>query len=274
MEFILQTKNKAFSFRTYSDIDGNTCGVEVSKDKNQNPVYKQFVFEDGSYSTNNTRDIEFIQNHPECYGSPNYRGIISFKELDVKKDAVTSTELAKMRIKAESIAIGLEGEELATIAVLCGTNNPDPTFQLEKVLQFASKNPKSFLEMTDGKTEAQNEATAVLKKSIALGTSTLKGTVIYFDDIRLGINEDKAVEMLLSEPDILLTVKNANNKAEQNIENREDKRVINTYNDDHLAKHDFDMLRKEAKELKIAGWQFVKDMDILKKKIEAKKATV
>lgn len=224
-EFLLLNPALAgYSLNGYIDKDGNVQKIISRKDENGNPIARRFKF---SYNNrvlrfpNAQKDIiNFLRNAPECEGSPNaatdaHGRIVQhfyFKEVNTAADAEKVVENESLRIKAQSAALELKGQELAQIAILCGCRAPEVGIQRHKVLDYAGSNPKGFLEMLKS---PDVESRALIRDAVDVGVVKKKGLIYMWEDVLLGNDEDSAVQTLMKDKKILDAVIKAVSKAKK-----------------------------------------------------------
>lgn len=143
------------------------------------------------------KQADYIKNHPACEGSPNAseHQPVLFKELDPVKDAQIVVDRIKRRNDAMNAAFGLEGKELADMAVLLGVFVDDPVFQVSRVAEFANQDPETFFKYFD---DGARPVKALLKRAIALNKLKVQGEAIFWEKECIGAGLDQAVSYLLA----------------------------------------------------------------------------
>lgn len=166
---------------------------------------------------NGTNIAEFLRNFPECKDSDNGHYVnqgspsqvqtsIWFKELKTHDDAVTAIEAKANKIKAENIALNLEGTDLRQLSVLCGCPNNDESVAKHAVLEAAGADPAKFLEFYDS---AEREVKSLIKQAVSSGEINVVGTLHKWKDITLGVNEEFTVSKLTEDKELFTAIKEA-----------------------------------------------------------------
>lgn len=214
---LVRNGNASYSFTGYTDQEtGDTKVMHMGrKDHHGNDVPHRFKFDRAHRSMRipkNRKDIhgnlmvDFLRGFPECLNSPNgqYRVVdgekvhinMWFKEMNEGKDAMIAVDAKRTKIDAETTALNLKGDELSEMAILCGTMTTDEGMQLHRVLEYAGASPETFLELYN---RPSRKATVLLKKAVAAGLVTTRGTMFIWEEITLGANEDLAVSKLMED---------------------------------------------------------------------------
>lgn len=150
---------------------------------------------------------EFLKNHPACLGSPNghyeedgqgnkFQTGIIFKELDEVKDAVVALDAEKLTMDAKQSAYSLDDETLREIATMIGYHGPVDDIMRLRVVEFAGKQPSQYNKMIKS---GDRPYRSILRKAIAEGLLSTKGTIIMFGDTLIGADEDDAVTNLIKD---------------------------------------------------------------------------
>jgi hypothetical protein len=154
----------------------------------------------------------FLKNHPECEGSPN--GIyeedgqgnkiqvgVTFRELNSAKDAKQALLSDKLRNKAESAALALEGGSvLEEIANINGYFGDIDDFMLLKVVEYAKKNPAEFLSTLESEDRTYK---ALVKKALSEKLFRMNGPMIKWDNLIVGNDELDAIAYLRKNKDMV-----------------------------------------------------------------------
>ena len=122
VRYVLLTDNPTFYFYGYTDWKGNEVRLDYERNQKGKYIHRKLVtFSNGYYTVHKsqTKLIDFIDNSPWCADSPNQKGKVLFRRLDITKDALDSVMNKAEKIKATAKAIELEGDELKTIAIMC-----------------------------------------------------------------------------------------------------------------------------------------------------------
>lgn len=156
--FMHKVPHSMFHFNSYVDENGNEKFLNVGRDNNGNIIKPSIKFHGGKRvlsiprkKTDNEGNsfYEFIKNSPFCKGSSLCEGEGMFYEFDPQKDAKASLEEAKVSRKAENHALEVQGEKLVNLAIMVNCLSPDEDIMRDAVFQYARKNPRKFIEMSD-----------------------------------------------------------------------------------------------------------------------------
>jgi hypothetical protein len=218
---LVRNGNASYSFTGYTDqTTGETKVIHYGrKDHLGNDVPHRFKFDKAHRSLRvpkNKKDIhgnsvvEFLRGFPECLNSPNgyYKEVegekkhinMWFKEMNEGKDAEIAIDAKRVKINAESTALNLEGDELAEMAILCGTMTEDEGIQKHRVLEYAGASPEKFMEMYN---QPDRQATTLLKRAVHAGLVSQKGTMFIWEEITIGANESLAVSKLVEDTTLM-----------------------------------------------------------------------
>lgn len=153
----------------------------------------------------------WLKNYPACEGSPygtyvkdenGFRvqiGVI-FRELNTKADAEVALEADVLRTKSQAEALALEEDVLQEVAAVLGHyGEPDAVMRL-KVLEFAGKKPHEFRELMNA---GDRGLRALVRRAIAEGVFTTKGTMIFWESTTIGADEDSAIARLMNDPTLV-----------------------------------------------------------------------
>lgn len=182
-----------------------------------NDSHLKFATREGEKDANGISQYDFLKNHPECEGSPNgnYDSSgkqvgVTFRELNDAADAEDALKADTARIKAQGEALDLDKEILEQVATHIGLfpskDDKSNKVMRVRVVDFAGRSPKEF---TDILNAGDLPIRAIVKKAIADGTFTMRGTVIYWDETVIGSGisvpeaEQAAVASLLSDKTML-----------------------------------------------------------------------
>lgn len=151
---------------------------------------------------------EYIRNCSFCEGSPNFRGLSMFKEVDEEKDAGILIDAKRLRKQAGDLAFELESKpkELAEVAQLIGEFRDNKEIQLAAVIQFADADPRNFLGIANS---PDRQARALLKKALNIGEVKMKGKLLIWNNETLGADEDEATQRLVREPEVFKALSHA-----------------------------------------------------------------
>lgn len=209
--------SKAYGFSTYMDKDGIIKMIVNSYDPiSGQPVPRRFKFSKRDRVMRipvNQKDVagnsvvEFLKNHPECEGSPNSNGLPSiFKVMDADADAKVANKAKANRIKAENIALGLEGKELEEIAASFGVTNMTESLLQHRMLELAGNDPDVFLEVYNA---PDRKMRALIHSGLSSGVLTQRGELIMWETTVVGSNFDKAISTLTEDKKLAKAVAEA-----------------------------------------------------------------
>ena len=144
------------SFTTYKDKHGNIKAYYLSKDSNGNPIPAEIVVKPNQRMLTvskkeqdifGTSKAEFIKNSPHCRGSATSRKRkdVYIKVHDPKKIAKEFVDKERLAIKAQSLALSLEGDNLRNCAAMYACFSSDVDLQRKSVVYNAKNNPERFL---------------------------------------------------------------------------------------------------------------------------------
>lgn len=170
--------------------------------------HRRFVVREGEQDINGITQYDFLKNAPECEGSPNgtympdgqQSGII-YREMNSAKDAEVALEADQARIKAQASALELDltvlAEVAAHIGVFAGKDDPNALVMRVRVVDWAGKNPSDYFTVLNS---GDREIRAVIRKAIADGILTVKGSLIMWENTSVGADENAAVSRLMNDP--------------------------------------------------------------------------
>lgn len=212
--FALIGTNPAFHFNGYTDNKGQERYIIEKKDKNGDIVKKRFSFRDGKLMIHkdNKEWIDFIKNAPFCSVSPNKRGQSMYTLVDAGASAKIRVENKTSKIKAQHEALNMDSDRLTKVAILCGSNSLEESVQRDTVLSYAETNPDQFLEIISEENMKDTEARSLIKRAVSDGVVKLKGSIIMWETVTLGSNEDDAVAKLLTDPELYMGIKKAHQR--------------------------------------------------------------
>ena len=214
--------NPSYSFRSYNDPNtGMEVGYVTGYDKNKQPIYKSWYFDNGSkrqirvskeeIDLTGRSAIEFLRNSPECYKSTNgaydYNGKqlgAYFKEIDEDKDAVDAVSTRAIVVDAQAKALKLKGQKLTDVASYIGVFSDKDAIKVHRVLDYASNFPDKFLALVD---DPSLEIKSLVKKALNDGIFKQDGKMIKWEGKTIGADEDDAVSALLKDAKLLDAVK-------------------------------------------------------------------
>jgi len=200
--FVLLNPNLAgYSFDSYEDAEGDLKFYSERRDQYGNPIKKRYKFAKSQRVVRVPKkkkdEVAFLQNSPECYGSPNNKGHrVMFKRLDDDGDAQVAIDAIDLTIKAQAVAIRLSGTSLRDVAILCGASGSTESVLKYKCLQYAKQNPDGFLDIVTG-VEREKGVRSLIRRGIGEKVVQKKGEMLVWKDETLGVDEDDAVKSLL-----------------------------------------------------------------------------
>jgi len=175
--------------------------------KHDKSLIPTLVFDDeGKESKIFIRSVDLLRNHPDCKGSPNGDGgFFMFSEIKEHEDAVTAVDAKRVKIKAESKALNLEGKELKEMAVLLGCFDPDDAKQKHFLLEKAGAEPQNFLDTFEA---PERSAKALLLKAVSLGVVKVRGSLYSWENETIGADLDLAISRLMKDSEFANALRN------------------------------------------------------------------
>lgn len=221
----------SISFRDYTDkagVFGNSgAAVQyvISKDKFGRDQGKFFTLGQAQNAfqvrltdtdVHNKSMYDFIANHPWCEGSRNGDYVtdengdkvqinVKFKLMDSAADAKVALDATVNRAKAQLSAGEIDDQTLLEVAAIGISYHglPDEVMR-HKVVEWAGKRPNDYFEVLNS---GERFIKAVIRKAISDGTFSIKGELIYWNNLLIGVNEDAALAYLMSNADQLEALK-------------------------------------------------------------------
>lgn len=213
LEFVNRGGTRALSLgyvdRTgkVSEEAGNYVEYITAKDsKTGRLIPKRFRFDQslGRIKTrmsdkdiNGVSQYEFLKNHPNCEGSPNgvYRqtkdGLkqidVVFREYDPEKDAQNAFAADELRINAQATALSMDDATLEEVANILGHYGPVDKAMRVRVIEFAGKRSGEFNELLKA---GDRSLRALVRKALAEGEFHKKGSLIFWEEMMLGAEDD------------------------------------------------------------------------------------
>lgn len=209
--------NGHYTFSTYTDAEtGELVGYVIGRDKNGQPLYKNWEFNADSRNQVRVREnekdkegklaIDFLRRHPECGNSPNghYLGdgedkkqlLVYFTEINEEKTANDAVSARKLVIDAQNAALALKGKDLDEMAAVIGIFTDKESLKVHRVLDYSSNYPQKFLELLN---DPKRKVLATLRKGVNSGVLVQDGRMIKWEGKLVGADEDDAVSNLLSD---------------------------------------------------------------------------
>jgi hypothetical protein len=199
-------------FRGYQNEDGEVMELYMGqKDRNGNFIPRYFKFSrtkrylhvnKKEKDLNGKNVVEFLRNHNLCEDSKaNTSSGTSplFREMNETRDAEIAVNYKTLVIKAGNAALALEGESLKAAATLCGCFSESESTQRHRVMEYAGTEPQHFLEVI----EAPDFSTRALVKALVnKGIVKREGTMLKWENVLVGTDENAAVAKLISDEDL------------------------------------------------------------------------
>jgi hypothetical protein len=226
----LRPTNAEYGFATYQDATGEVKYISYSKDpKTGEPIkyYFNFNMKDRVIRVHRNRKdifgnsvVEFLRNSPECKDSPNgvyepdgngnlvQTGVI-FKELNEESDAEKAIAAKEYRLKAETLAANLKGDDLYDVAALLGIFGKERLVK-HAVLEVAGNRPQQFMDAYD---DPNRQAIALVRKGIHAKVLTTKGSIILWNSTTIGVDEQDAAASLLKDKKLMAALTEAIKKV-------------------------------------------------------------
>ena len=210
---VVHPKGEAGTFVTYvksRDKNGQDIPYRFKLNESQarlrvRPTDKDFY---------GTTQYAWLKNYPACEGSPygtytEQDGVrvqtgVLFRELNTKADAEVALKADRLRTEAQAKVLGLDDATLQEVAAILGHYGDADALMRVKVLEFAGKKPYEFNELMDSGDRALR---ALVRRGIAEGVLTQKGTMIFWESTTLGADEDAAISRLAGDPIMLSGLK-------------------------------------------------------------------
>lgn len=205
--------NASYGFTGYTDKDGMPAMIIDKFDKNGEPQPRMFRFNKAHRTmripiNQKGRDgknvVEFLRNHPECKGSPNGKyqdgkqieSTIFFKEIKTDEEATVAVKAKEIKLKAETLAINLEDQDLIDAGAMIGVIGKSPAVTKHKVMEYAGNTPMEFLTLMN---RSDVKAKSLIRRGLSSSVLTKNGNIIKWEDTILGTDEDKAAASLLND---------------------------------------------------------------------------
>lgn len=223
------SRGGSVSFKGYSDhADAHGLGpgayiqYVTTKDQQGRDVGKYFTFDEsrrrfqvreGEQDVNGITQYNFLKFAPDCEGSPNgtYRDAgsgeqvqqgVLYREMDSNKDAEIALEAESKRTRACSSALDIDEQTLQELAAFIGEYGPPNKLMRMRVYEWASKRPADYFTLLHAGDRALR---AIVRKAVADGIFSKKGSVIYWESTVLG-DEDEAIGALVKDKNMLETL--------------------------------------------------------------------
>lgn len=129
---------------------------------------------------------------------------VKIKLMDDEKDAELALETGLKRSEAQLSVGQIDEDTLAEMGAYIGEfGKPDKKMRL-RVYEYAGRYPLDYFKILNS---GDRPIRALIRKGIADGVLSQKGTIIYWNETILGGDENAAVSTLLNDNDMLSTLK-------------------------------------------------------------------
>jgi len=191
---------------TSTDGQGKAVGKYFTFDESR----RRFQVREGEQDVNQVTQYDFLKNAPDCEGSPNgtyvgegdlriQQGVL-YREFNNEADAEIALDAESNRIKAQASAYGLDDKTLQELAAFIGEFGPPNKTMKLRVLEWAGKRPADYFKLLESGDRALR---AIVRKAIADGIFSKKGSIIYWESTMIGATEDDAISTLAGDPAML-----------------------------------------------------------------------
>jgi hypothetical protein len=214
-----------FSFRNYTDKEGNTIeAYQTFSNHNRSdskPFWVTFSHRERTYRTTKERTVlvskngdapvkmklvDYLKNSPFTDESPNLRGEPILRLYDEERDASIAVDRTTKRMEAGNLALSLSGQDLIDVAASIGAFSTSPTVLKSRVLEYADRDPESFLEAASDPTR---EAKSLIRRGLKSGVLKTTGRIIKWEGAKIGADEDDAISTLMKDAEMLDGLKKA-----------------------------------------------------------------
>lgn len=175
------------------------------------PLAERPMFREGTprivVPQDETELIEFLENHPECEGSPNRKGSPTFRRVYVERDRATRVQ-RDLRLAEAKVLVGkMSDEELLTLGYLLQRPYNTPLQIKESALKEIEEDVEKFLDMFDAATGSLKQhygIQALVRKAYNpnYGVIQVKADGFYFNGENLGASAEKVVKYLLDKDNV------------------------------------------------------------------------
>lgn len=215
--------NRSFGFKTYTNEFGQAVGFMVGKDKDNQPIYKRWKFDqDGSRtirvdkrfidkSPEALSAVEFLRNSPNCKDSPNGTYLpdgtqvdIFFAEMNDEKSAQEGLAAEIVKIEAQNLALKVKGQDFIDLCALIGVFNKDESIMRFSLVDFAKNKPEKFTELYS---DPVRQIKSIIRRGISTGIIKKEGRMLSWENELLGVDEEDAVRKLKTEENMLKALK-------------------------------------------------------------------
>lgn len=215
--------NRSFGFKTYTNDLGQTIGFIVGKDRDGQPIYHRWKFDqDGArtirvhknktdVSPDKLNAVEFLRNSPNCLDSPNgsygHDGTqvdVYFKEMNDAKSAKEGLEAETLRMDAQNLALKVKSQDFIDLCALIGVIDKDESIMRFSLLDFAKNKPEKFTELYN---DPVRQLKSIITRGVKAGIITKEGRMLTWENQLLGVDEEDAVRKLKAEENLLKALK-------------------------------------------------------------------
>lgn len=229
-----------FSFRTYTDTagalqQGTGRSVQFTTSRDQRGLDRGKFFKisqqhnailcnDTDRDLNGVLMFDFIKNHPNCLGSPNGTYVIDdegnkvhanalFKLMDSEGDAEVALEASMNSARAVVSVDEIDEQTLSEVAgVALGMYGKPDKMMKHALVEWARKNPNDYFKHLKS---GDRFLRAIVRKAIADGIFTVKGSLIFWNETMIGTDEDSAIKTLVDDQKMLEGLKEKVNLREE-----------------------------------------------------------
>jgi hypothetical protein len=215
--------NRSFGFKTYTNEFGQVVGFLDGKDKDGQPIYHRWKFDqDGARTIRVHRNktdvsleklnaVEFLRKSPNCKGSPNgsysadgTQVDIYFEEMNDEKAAKEGLAAEMERIEAQNLALKVKGQDFIDLCALIGVFNKDESIMRFSLVDFAKNKPEKFTELYN---DPVRQIKSVIRRGVSTGIIVKEGRMYSWENQLLGVDEEDAVHKLKTEDNLLKALK-------------------------------------------------------------------
>lgn len=206
-------------------------GKSVGKAFTVNQSHYKLQAREGQKDYDGKTLVDYFKNAPFCLGSPNGDYVnqdgtpvlieevlniaknltriksgelqqlnVKIKLMDDEKDAELALETGLKRAEAQMSTGAIDDQTLAEIASLIGVFGKVDKMMRHAVYEFAGKRPLDYFKLLEA---GDRPIRAMIRRGLADGILTQKGSVIYWDKSVLGADENAVVATLLADESIL-----------------------------------------------------------------------
>jgi len=208
----------------YKDITGSRVAFADRHSRNSRGVTANVFLADGvtpagaiefrqrnfTTSKRNVALIRALLCHPECEGSPNGGGLVTFQLQDPEGEKRLAREARSQELAARNIAVNLRGVEQVLAAAHFRVLAADADTRAEKLDVVAESDPVAFASAFAGgekkialKDEYRHSAIAAAATSKIFGVITKsEGAPYTFEGVSLGSTYNTLIESLEKDPAI------------------------------------------------------------------------